>query len=266
MNILFDIGGTNMRVAAGRDSELGEIKKVPTPQGPKEAMATFVLLAKELSGGEKINRIVGSCRGRIVDGVLISDKLLSQWAGLRVADELQTALGAPVTIGHDTSYVGLGEVHRGAGRGSSICVYYTISSGVGSARIVDGEIDRGTYNPEAGRALINGEQLEDLVSGTAVQKKFGIHPKELASIDERNKLADILAVALSNMVLHWSPDTIVLGGSMIVGVNPIPLERIEKSLSELVLKTYPSSPVLKMAELGDNGGLVGAMLLAEQEE
>lgn len=238
------------------------MKKIPTPQDPGEAIKQCVALARELSKGEPIERIAGSSRGRIVDGVLVADKVLAQWANMPLAQRISSELGAPARVINDTAAAGLGEARFGAGKDSGICAYLTISTGVGGARTIDGTLDRMVYNAEIGRAYVNGEQLEDLISGTAVQKKFGIHPKDLESIDERNKLADILAVGLYNMVTHWSPDTIVLGGSMIVGVNPIPLERVAYSLSTLVRTTYPTSPKVVMAALGDNGGLWGGVALA----
>lgn len=253
-----------MRVAAATRDALGVIRKIPTPQDPKDAIAAFVAEARELAKGENIEAIAGGIRWIISDGEFLpGDKALPQWAGTRFADELHAALGAPVRIVHDTGAVGLGEVHVGAGKDSAICAYITVSTGVGGDRIVDGHIDRMTFNPEVGKQLINGERLEDLVSGTAVQKKFGISPKDLDSLEERNKLADTLALGLYNTVLHWSPDTIVLGGSMIVGVNPIPLERVQVSLNTL-LTMYPRQPRLVMAQLGDNGGLEGGRVLAGQ--
>ena len=264
VSIVFDIGGTNMRIAACRESVLGEAKKIPTPQNPKEAIAQLVALAKEMAGGEKIDAVAGCIRGTIVDGVFRKDKRLPEWEGTKLADEISLAIGAETTIAHDTAAVGLGEVHHGAGRGSRVCAYVTVSTGVGGDRIVDGHLDHGTYNPEIGRQLIQGEELEDLISGEAVKKKFGIEPKDLADIEERNKLADILAIGLYNSALHWTPDTIVLGGSMIVGVNPIPIPRVVEMLSKY-LTMYPKVPEIKMAELGDFGGLHGAMVLALQK-
>lgn len=260
--VVFDIGGTNMRVAKATEESLGEVRKVPTPKDPKQAVKQFGDLAKELAGGESIARIAGCIRWIIVDGVFLpGDKPLPAWGGTNLVKEFSEAAGASVEIVHDTSAIGLGEVHFGAGRGSKICAYVTVSTGVGGDRIVDGRIDRATYNPEIGRQLVNGVQLEDLVSGAAVEKKFGFPAKELDSLEERNKLADILAEGLYTTTLHWSPDTFVLGGSMIVGMNPIPLVRVQESLNKLVAATFPSAPTVKMAELGDNGGLHGARAL-----
>jgi len=260
MRIVFDIGGTNMRVALVSEDGIGDVRKIPTPRNPKEAVAKLAELAREAAAGQTITVAAGGIRGRVVGGVFLQDKILSKWEGVNLANEISNALGATVQIVHDTALVGLGEVHDGAGRGSKICAYVTVSTGVGGDRIVDGKIDRSTYNPEIGRQLIDGMELEDMISGTAVQKKFGIHPKDLESEEERNKLADILAIGLYNTVLHWSPDTIVLGGSMIVGVNPIPLSRVQESLTQR-LTMYPKAPTIKMAELGDVGGLHGGRAL-----
>jgi glucokinase len=262
MNIAFDIGGTSLRVAAVTSSGIGEPKKVPTPQDPKEAVQQIATLAKDISGGA-IEAAAGGIRGRVVDGVFLKDKILVQWEGTKLVDELSQALGAPVQLVHDTAVAGLGEVHYGAGRGSKICAYITVSTGVGGDRIVDGHVDHYTYNPEIGRQLIDGTELEGLISGTAVQKKFGVHPKDLDSLDERNKLAGILAIGLYHATLHWSPDTIVLGGSMIIGVNPIPLARVQEELTKRITM-YPKAPVVKMAELGDSAGLYGGVALLQE--
>jgi glucokinase len=253
-----------MRLASATRDALGEIRKIPTPKDPKEAIETFVREAQSLANGEEIAAIAGGIRWVVSDGVFLpGDKALPEWGGLRLIEELQNSLHAPVSIVHDTGAVGLGEAHVGAGKGSRICAYVTVSTGVGGDRIVDGVIDRATYNPEIGKQLVNGIPWEDLISGTAVQKKFGISPKDLESVEERNALADILAIGLFNTSLHWSPDTIVLGGSMIVGVNPIPLDRTRDSLARL-LTLYPTPPAVVMAKLGDNGGLEGGRVLASR--
>lgn len=263
MQVVFDIGGTNMRVARSDKGVLGDILKVSTPKDPQEAAAQFAELARKAAGGT-VTSALGGVRGTILDGVFTYDKILPAWEGVRLSAVFAEALGARVEFFHDTSLAGLGEVHRGAGRDSAICAYVTVSTGVGGDRIVDGRLDRSTVNPEIGRQLVSGEQLEDLVSGTAVERKFGLHPRDLASQEERDKLADTLAVGLYNTVLHWTPDRVVLGGSMILGANPIPFARIETALSEL-LAAHPKPPAVKKAALGDAAGLEGACIAALQD-
>lgn len=262
MNIVFDIGGTNMRVATAEGTTLGEIKKVPTPQDPEEGIAIFAAIANELSRGTHIDSVAGCIAGNIShEGVLSDSRNLEKWQGENIVKKFSEVLQVPVQVVNDAGAAGLGEAKIGGGKEGSIVAYITVSTGVGGARIVDGHIDAAGG---IGRIMVGDSDLESSVSGTAVKKKFGIEPKELESIEERNKLADILAQGLVKVTEKWQPDTIVLGGSMIIGVNPIPLDRIEKTLTEMVLKTYPSAPTIKMAELGDNGGLVGAAILASE--
>ncbi len=263
MNIVFDIGGTKRRAANVVGEVVGDVIKIPTPQDPTEAIQKMVSMAREVAAGGSIKRVAVSIRGIMFDGAFWRDSMLPQWEGLRLKDQLQLALGAPVEVRNDAAVIGLGEYHAGAGNGSKIMAYVTVSTGVGGARIVNGAIDKYTYGFEIGRQYIGDFMLEELVSGSAVRKKFGIEPKDLESLDERNTLADILALGLYNTVMHWSPDTIVLGGSMIIGTNPIPLDRVRESLTER-LSLFPKAPVITMAKLGDDGGLVGAAILASK--
>lgn len=261
MHIVCDIGGTNMRVAATSADTLGEIKKVPTPKDPSGGIAQFVALARESAGGEKIVAVAGCVAGSVSDEGVVSDaRNLRAWEGTNIVRELSAALGVPVRIVNDAALAGLGEATAGAGRGAKSLAYITVSTGVGGGWIVDGNI--AAAGGVAG-IKINGTDLEDLVSGTAVTKKFGISPKDLDSVEERNKLADTLAEGLRIVCERWSPDTIVLGGSMIVGVNPIPIARVQESLNTLFTKSG-TPPSIKMAELGDNGGLWGGLALIER--
>lgn len=254
MNIVFDIGGTNMRVATAEGDVLGEIRKVPTPKDPKDGVATFVALAREVAGGP-IEHAAGSIAADRIDahGVLHGARKLMLWNETPFIKELSDALAAPVIAANDGIIVGLGELRKGGGRGFSSIAYITVSTGVGGALVSD---ERAISTaPILGELTLAVGNLEEQISGTAITKKFGIHPKELDSLEERNKLADILAEGLSEIAALWNPEAFVIGGSMILGVNPIPLERVREK--------FTAVPV-KMAELKDNGGLIGGAILAAQ--
>lgn len=259
MNIVFDLGGTNLRVAESlEDGSIGDVRKIKTPQDPQECVAALIRMAQEIAKDTRIFTIVGGVAGVVKDGVVVWEpNLPGGWADIPLGSLLKDALQGTPILFNDTALVGLGEAHRGAGRGSQIMAYVTVSTGVGGARIVHGNIDEATYGFEIGHQIVNGRELEQLISGTAVKKNYGIDPWELDDLDARNDLADILATGLYNSVLHWSPDTIVLGGSMIVGKNPIPVSRVSQTLKKLLVM-YPQAPLIKMAELKDEGGLYGA--------
>jgi predicted NBD/HSP70 family sugar kinase len=169
--------------------------------------------------------------------------------------------------------VALGEAHFGAGQGDAIMAYLTVSTGVGGARIVDGHIDRSTFGFEPGHQfldvdrtpwpdLVNGEAGE-LISGTATERRFGMKPYKVTDPAVWEELARLTAYMLANTIMHWSPNTVVLGGSMIVGDPAIPIDRIEHYLSE-VLTIFPERPLVKKATLGACGGLYGAMTVVKQ--
>lgn len=256
--IVFDVGGTTSRVAALEDGTIGEPEKFATPRDPNLGLSAIVAAARRAAAGRRIEAVCGGAAGIIVGGAIYRSPNLPEWSGTPLANRVASELKAPTTVMNDASLGGLGEFHYGVGKSANIMAYVTVSTGVGGARIVEGTIDRSTYGFEIGHSLVGGVELERLVSGTAAAQRFGKDPKELGK-KELGELADTLAVGLYNMTLHWSPDTIVLGGSMITGKNPIPLARVEASLKEHLAKYYPAAPAVKKASLERIGGLYGAM-------
>jgi predicted NBD/HSP70 family sugar kinase len=105
--------------------------------------------------------------------------------------------------------------------------------------------------------------LEGYVSGTAVRLRYKKEPSGITDPVVWDELAKWLAVGLNNTIVHWSPDVVVLGGSMITGEPAIPMDAIERHLGE-TMRIFPTPPSLKKGELGDLGGLYGALELATQ--
>jgi predicted NBD/HSP70 family sugar kinase len=168
----------------------------------------------------------------------------------------------------------MGEAHYGAGKGLDIVVYHTISTGVGGAKIENGVIDHFRSGFEPGHQILDidhtilGEDieptLENLVSGTALEARMGIKPYEIDQTDAIwNQLAYYLAHGLRNSILYWSPDVIVLGGSMIIGNPRILLNDIITHTNEVVGEVT-DIPLIVDAALGDFAGLYGAMALLSQ--
>ena len=104
---------------------------------------------------------------------------------------------------------------------------------------------------------------QSYISGRALEERSGKKPKEIKSEEVWEAEAKLLAVVLYNVTVFWSPNTIVLGGSMITGSPCIPLEHVEEHLKKL-MKIFPEVPTLKKAELGDFGGLYGSLEYLKQ--
>lgn len=273
---LFDIGGTKTRVAISHDLRtFSEKIKFDTPKKFEDGIAAIHEAINALTS-DPIEAIGGGIRGPLnhEKTKIISEKTLTDWVEQPLAKALGAPYKAPVFIENDTAIVGLGEAHHGAGKGYSIVVYHTVSTGVGGARIVGGIIDPSSQGFEPGHQILDIDEtiepdgqpdtLENLVSGTALEFRRGMKPYEIPQSDGVwPRLARYLAYGLRNTVVYWSPDVIVLGGSMIIGDPRIMLEDIRRETAEVLKGVLPPPPILD-ATLGDEGGLYGAMVLIDQ--
>lgn len=277
--VLLDIGGTKTRVAVSDNLEsFSESKNFTTPTNPKEGVKNIVATVNELTD-KPIRGIAAGLRG-ILDqekSMMLQDPggALSSWEEFPLAAELKKALGAEVYLENDTAVVGMGETRYGAGDNEQIVVYITVSTGVGGAKIEHGLVDEYRYGFEPGHQILDvdhtilGEDeeptLENLISGSAVERRFGTKPYEIPQSDKVwDQLAYYLAHGLRNTILYWSPDVIVLGGSMIVGDPRILLNDIIRH-ADSVLEDIVPLPSIVDATLGDEGGLYGAMALLQQK-
>lgn len=274
--VVCDIGGTRMRVATSQNGEtLSESRFVDTPASYEEGVSALSsLIAAEVKGAPIRVIVCGVPGTRHEDGRIYKLPNLPLWDGKDFAKDVREKTGAPVHLQNDSALVALGEAHLGAGKGASIFTYVTVSTGIGGARVVDGRIDRSVFGFEPGWQIIAADAkdwqegtLGSHVSGRAIRDYTGRSPREaLADASLANELARQLALGLFNMTLHWSPERIVLGGPLIVGENPIPLAVVERYLDEFCTAIYPHAPALVPAQLGDNGGLLGALWFAKSLE
>ncbi len=275
MYVLFDIGGTKTRVAVSEDLRtILHVIKFDTPPLYVDGIAAIHDAIKKATGGKKVLGMAGGIRGPLnheKTGIVSETKLID-WVGRPITRDLGKEFNdIPVLLENDTAIVGLGEVTHGAGKGYVIVAYLTVSTGVGGARFVDGVLDRTSVGFEIGHQILDIDQtlirghvaptLENLVSGTALEKRRGVKPYEIPQKDHVwDELAYQLAVGLKNTVVYWSPDIIVLGGSMIVGDPRILLEPT-KAHTKALLGSLMPCPHIVDATLKDEGGLYGAIAL-----
>lgn len=277
MHLLFDIGGTKTRLAVSSDLVSIEGKvKFDTPPIFEDGIARILEEAETLLGGRAVSAVGGGIRGPLnhEKDAIVSDDVLTDWVMKPVGDSLRQAFNAPVYLENDTAVVGLGEAHFGAGKGYEILAYHTVSTGVGGARIVHGQIDVASSGFEPGKQIVDidytklggeADTLEELISGRALEQARGVKPYDIPQTDPVwEDLARILATGLKNTVAYWSPDAIVLGGSMVVGDPRIPLASIRLHMHALLQGLMPCPPIFG-ATLKDEGGLYGALVLLRQK-
>ncbi len=274
--ILFDIGGTKTRVAVSEDLKtFSDPIKFDTPKKFEDGIKEIVAAVKKLTNAP-IRAMAGGIRGQLNDEktAMIFDRTLDNWIDQPLTETLAKKLHTVVYLENDAALAGVGEATFGAGKGLDIVVYHTVSTGVGGAKIEHGKIDDFRNGFEPGHQILDidhtilGEDveptLENLVSGTALESRMGVKPYEIPQADAIwDQLAYYLAHGLRNSILYWSPDVIVLGGSMIIGDPRILLDDIIKHTNEVV-GTVADVPLIRDAALGDSAGLYGAMAIIAQ--
>ncbi len=273
MYVVFDIGGTKTRVAISSDLVVIEKSvKFNTPSSFAEGIKKIAQEIQKLTDKKPL-AIAGGIRGILNEDKtgIVNDATLSKWAGKSVVAELQKHFNVPVYLENDAAIAGVGEAVFGAGKGLEIIAYHTVSTGVGGVKIENGEIDSAHFGFEPGHQVLDIDRtilgddisptLENLVSGTALEQRFGVKAYEIPQSDVVwDELAEYLAQGLLNTILYWSPDAIVLGGSMIIGDPRIPIDAIRKYTVEAIGGFEPS-PLITTAKLGDEAGLFGGLAI-----
>ncbi len=275
MYIVFDIGGTRMRMATSIDGEnLNNFRIVSTPKRFEEAL---LLIKEYVSGLGSFSQDNLACFG--IPGILSKDKSslifapnLPDWVGKPIKDDLGKIINTKeIFIENDASLAALGEASKGAGRDYSIVAFLTVGTGVGGARIVKRFIDVSGFGFEPGHQIVDVDRtideksadFEGLVSGSGLLKRLGKLPQDIKDKNVWEEVEKLLAVGFYNTILFWSPEVLVVGGGIFEN-SYLSLDRI-KLLTQNLLKNLSVMPEIKKGELGDKAGLVGGLVYIKQK-
>ncbi len=224
-----DLGGTWMRLAVF--SADGSVLARNIVRTPRDDPAALSLAMREMLGRASaplVTAVVG-VPGPISyrDGMPLVLPNLPGWEPYVSASRLSEETGLRVLLANDADLAALGEHRFGAGRGVSDIVYLTVSTGVGAGVVIGGRLLHGRYSlGEAGHTIIERQPratVQDLASGTALAGIVGVpgeqvtararagDPEALAAF---RQLADVIAVAVHNLVHLFMPERFVIGGGV----------------------------------------------------
>lgn len=274
--ILFDIGGSKTRITQSKDLvSFDEPIIYRTPSDYEEMLATFKEQVRVIAKDSSVQAVVGGVPAsfdkrhtKLVSG----GPNVTGWLNKPIIEDFSRICEADAYIENDTMMGGLAQAHFGPAKGQKIVVYVTISTGLGGARIVDGKIDANTNGFEPGWQIIDlgrtvcGDcsdrgYLHDYVSGKAFRDRYGLEAHEVADKTAWDFAAYHLACGLNNIAVMWSPDSIVLGGSMISNEGGIDFKLVDSNLGDIMTRFV--KPELLEADFGDVMGLWGAMAYAK---
>jgi glucokinase len=266
---------------------------------PGDADGTVVLdavaaLARELlravpAGGPPPGAIGVGVPGIVepATGVVVFSANLG-WRDVPVGRELGDALGRPVVVSHDVAAAGLAELRLGAGRGAQDVLFVVIGTGVAAAALVGGrllvggagqagEIGHLRLRPDGPTCGCGGRGcLETLASARAVAAAYtartGRTVRGAAEVvaalptdpDARAVWADAVGALADGLLITQAvlaPARVVLGGGLAAAGRAL-LDPLERALRERA--TVQRVPELRLAELGERAGVVGAALAARE--
>jgi glucokinase len=264
MYLLFDIGGTKTRLAVSEDlTSFDE----PLIFDTETMFAPGIILLSEnirkITGGKKIKGVVGGMAG-VFDKdrmKLLKSPNLPDWENKLIGYELERICGVKPEIFNDADMAALGEAVFGGGKDGKIVAYMTVSTGVGGGLVIDKKIQQRTYGFEPGHLITDldtKENLQDLIGGKNLERKYKIPAKEITDPEVYEFITDTLGVSLHNVIMLWSPDTIVVGGGI---SRDLDMDEIQEAIkSNMVI--FPDVPEIKRAELGSLNGIWGALAQA----
>ncbi len=279
-----DLGGTQVRVALARSDGqlLGSFKtKTPLLGTPARMVEWAATEIERNRGRQKVTTITIAAPGPIdiAQGVLVNPPNLPGWRNVPLADLLHKATGARVHVANDADMAGLGEFHRGGGRGTRNMVYITWSTGIGGGLIIDGRLHRGAHGTagEIGHMIIDpqgpldncGQRgcLEAMAGGASLARETGHPAAELfraAASGNRHarmvveRAARYMGLALISLTNALDPELFVMGGGVTRSWALVQPTMIETLRSSPFIKPA-RRPRLLRAQLGDRAGQVGAV-------
>jgi glucokinase len=286
-----DLGGTKIAAAVVRDGQVLDRTRVDTPQtGFAAVLDALVAAAAPLLVAHPALAVAGiGCPGPL-DFERGRVRFAPNIAGLEDAPlvaALTDRLGLPVVLENDANAAGYAEHRYGAARDLATSVYVTLSTGIGGGVFVGEEVLRGA-NGLAGEighmVLLPGGPTggdghpgtwEALAAGRAIARDASYVFSRPVSTEEAFALARggdrralsiidqacrFTGLALANLVKVVDPAGFVLGGGMIA-VGSFYLDRVRASL-EGAVQGYPM-PIVRVAELGGDAGVIGAAAVAE---
>ena len=307
-----DLGGTDTKLGAvSAEGKILDQTKIPThaERGGEDTIRRIGLALDDLLQRNSLKRAdirgigFGSPGPLSTSRGVVLDTPNLQWVNVPVRALLENFMNLPVVLHNDANAAAYGEFWRGAGRGSSIMVLYTLGTGVGGGICLNNDllVGPGENAGELGHMVINpkGPQcpcghwgcLEAHAAAKAVVRDT------LAAIDagEPTSLRDVpreqikakrvfeaardgdglarrifhnvgwcLGLASGNLINVLNAEVFVFGGAMSGAWEVLYDAILEGARASTIAMPLDKVRFVRTA-LGENSGIIGAAGLALKE-
>lgn len=275
--IVFDIGGTNSRIALFDNGSIiwRDQLKTSGQLGPKAMVDTMLTMLKPLA---HVSAPIGiAIAGLVRQGEVYANNadILKDWQYFPLETVMQDRLQRPVLVRNDARAAAWGEYLYGSGTPSDNFLFITVSTGVGAGLILQRRLylARNGFEAELGEAITtDGHPLEFIASGSGLDRIARAHQFDNAVVlcdaaDAGDPHAEELyrtairelAKKIADLVVMLGIEKVAIGGGL--GLRAGYLDRLRDELSKL--GSIYQCPLVS-AELGHDAGLIGmAAILRE---
>ena len=236
--------------------------------------------------------IVDYEQGKLVGGA----PNLPHWEGADIRGELSKRTGLEVYADNDANVMALAETRLGAGRGARNALFLTLGTGIGGGILIDGELYRGSWfaGAELGHVPIkfdgrkcncgNFGCIEQYASAPGMVQTyselcakagrtcpedvttehiFAVAGEDAEAAETIRLTAYYLGVALSGFTNVFNPEVIVIGGGVAEAGDAF-IRMVEEETKRLAMRESGSRLRVVRAQMGNDAGTVGAILLAAE--
>ena len=291
-----DIGGTKIAVGMVNDTgQVLSRRELPTAaDNYATGLAAVASMLQETAreAGAEITGIGIGSTGPVdpISGQFGEVDFLPGWRGQNPVKDLARMFKVQVALENDADAAAMAEAGWGSGKNKSRLIYVTVGTGIGGGIVFDGELYRGVAgsHPELGHQVIDPSGpacscgfhgcWESLAAGPAMVAWVANHAPadyphranltakricELAQQDDDlarqavEREAYYLGLGLANLINLFTPDVIVLSGSVMKSA-PLLLDGIRTVICRGCRFVPFEKTELALASLGDDTNLIGA--------
>jgi len=291
-----DIGGTKIAVGivANNGKVLSQAQAPTDPERYSEGIELIARMLREAArrAGAELTGIGIGSTGPVdpLRGVFGDVDFLPGWRGKSPVNDLAGIFNVCVALENDGDAAALAEASWGAGRNRTRLIYVTVGTGIGVGIVLDGKLYRGVdgAHPEVGHHVIDPAGppcscgfrgcWESLAAGPAMVAwitehapsgypyRAGITAKRICELAQQGDPiaaqaveheAYYLGLGLANLINLFTPDAIVLSGSVMKSA-PLFLDRIRAVIRGGCRFVPADKTELMLASLGEDTNLIGA--------
>ncbi len=223
---------------------------------------------------------------------------LPNWAKAPIKKSLEEKFNIPTWADNDANIMALAEARLGAGKGYKNILCLTLGTGIGGGILIDNQVLRGEHYSaaEVGHIIVayNGIRcncgnkgcLEAYTTAPAMVKRYQKKLKRLGLAYDINKLnteyifqrasrndglaketitetCQYLGAGIASISNIIDPEVVIIGGGVSEAGDSF-IKKIEDEVRQYSVKSIMQNIKVDKAQMGNDAGIVGAILLAAE--